>query len=377
MANTDLIVPLVVAAIGLVGTIGSLLWGWYIQGRTQKQNAKLSRETEKQAERIDAMNKKHEYMMAEYKAKTDQQLEAVKIQFEQRKVAENLTEKYSQPLLVAAYDLQQRLFALVEYPISRQHVSTEEGVNDLKIFTCYLLAQYMVYCNILRTKTGYLSFTRDTKLKDLRNMMYVIDQELDQRRDTIGDGANVGVWPGSRLIISERMIIPGSRRDVNELLDGGFGLEVKGYDQFLSEWKENFQQPMGFFCQWIDDMLEGRVKRKPYWDAAFRCLQHLLVDLIMNLDTKAAYRPDDTERMPLCEASGRGCDCQTCLHNTKSLNTILKQRQDWRYHEDGIWNVDGLRARRPNGKIQAYVDRAGKEFRLGMVKEYTTYEKLD
>ncbi|KAF2209095.1 hypothetical protein CERZMDRAFT_87274 [Cercospora zeae-maydis SCOH1-5] len=374
MANTDLIIPLTVAALGLIGTIASLLWSWYLQERTATQTRHLQHETSQQALKLDTIQKRHEHQLAEHKSRTDQQLETLKLTLERRKVAENLTEKYSPPLLVAAYDLQQRLFELVEYPISRQHVSTQEGVEDLKIFTCYLLAQYIVYAWILRTKTGYLSFARDARLKNLRNAMYMIDQELDQRRDEVGDGANVGAWPGARYTIAERMVVAGSRRDVNELLDGGFGLEVKGYDQFLVEWKENFRLPMGVFCQWIDDMLEGRVKRLEHRDAALRCLQHLLVDLVMELDVKAAYIPEDEGRRPKCNASSRGCDCQSCSHQKKDLNAILKERQDCRYVEDGIWNVNGLRPRRTKGSH--YVDKAGKEFELDMVKALTSYEKL-
>jgi len=54
-----------------------------------------------------------------------------------------LAAKYSQPLMIAAYELQARLYELLEYPISREHVETVEGLEDIKIFTCYRFAQFL------------------------------------------------------------------------------------------------------------------------------------------------------------------------------------------------------------------------------------------
>jgi hypothetical protein len=237
MANTDLIIPITVAVIGLLGSILSLFLSWRTERRSHN-----------------------------------------------REVA-NLTEKYAQPLLVAAYDLQRRLYELVEYPISRQHLSTEEGLKDFKVYTCYLLAQYLALAHILRTKTGYLSFTKDRKLKKLRKIMYMIDEELDRRRNPAG--MNVGVWPAARILVAERMIA--KEDNLNGALDGGVGIEVKGFDQFHKQWEE-FRQPMGYFCEWIDLMLKGRLNNEQN-DAPICCLQHLVVDLVDFLDRNRAYIP--------------------------------------------------------------------------------------
>ncbi|KAF2125480.1 hypothetical protein P153DRAFT_251036, partial [Dothidotthia symphoricarpi CBS 119687] len=229
-------IPIVVAAIGLLGTLVSLA----------------------------------------FSLRADRKVKRLELQAEHSQTVADLTEKYSQPILVAAYDLQQRLYELVEYPISRQHLSKVDGLDDLKIYTCYLLAQYLVFTHILRTQTGYLSFTENTKLKKLRKQMYMIDEELDRRRDPAG--WNVGVWPAARVLVCERMIL--KRGDLNDALDGGFGIEVKGFNEFRKEWADQFKQPMGYFCEWIDNMLEGRLEEQPYSDAPMRVLQHLLVDLI-------------------------------------------------------------------------------------------------
>lgn len=341
MANTDLIIPIVVAIIGLLGSALSLFLSWRTERRTHK-----------------------------------------------REVA-SLTAKYAQPLLVAAYDLQQRVFELVEYPISRQHLTTQEGLDDLKIYTCYLLAQYLAFAHILRTKTAYLSFTENRKLKRLRTIMYMIDEELDRRREP--STWNVGVWPAARVLVSERMLVKGDNAKNDDSkegnakgdhgddsLDGGFGVEVKGFDQFYKQWSKEFRQPMGYWCEWIDDMLKGRLNKKS-GDAPLRCLQHLLVDLVDALDSHRTYVPEGRQALK-CKSSSVDCDCYTekgqqvdkrelcggsqdlCREDHRLCRTdhgvcrtdddfdkALKARQMTRLGDKGLWPVGGLHAdKRPD-----------------------------
>jgi hypothetical protein len=234
MANTDLIIPIVVAVIGLLGSLLGLLMSW--------KNAK---DTGNLQEALATHQGNIQREFADYQKRLDH-----------THTVSNLTTKYGQPLLVAAYDLQRRLFELVEYPISRQALSKPEGVLDLKMFTCYLLAQYLAYVHILRVKVNYLSFDQSIELHKLRDILYMIDEELDRRRDEKGD--NIGVWPASRILISERMLLKGDKETVNAALDGGLGVEVKGFDEFKREWDTEFFEPMGYFCDWIDLMLKGK-----------------------------------------------------------------------------------------------------------------------
>jgi len=306
MARTDLLIPIIVAVIGLLGSIFSLYLSWRTEHRAHR-----------------------------------------------RQVAA-LTEKYTQPLLVAAYDLQQRLYELVEYPISRQHLSMREGIDDLKIYTCYLLAQYLGRAHILRTKTGYLSFAEEPKLRHLRALMYLIDEELDRRRDAAG--RNVGVWPAAHVLVAERMLTTGA--DANDAIDGGVGVDVQGYDQFFEKWEEKFQEPMHYFCGCINRILEGRLKgEEDKEESHFRCLQHLLVDVVNLLDRKGAYIVlGQWDKDLKCRRSAVYCDCERCWPKDPNddmnqnyeglalkdpprtrLNAALKNRQDSRLNDSGLW----------------------------------------
>jgi xanthosine utilization system XapX-like protein len=221
MANTELIIPIVVALVGLLGSFVGLFMSWC----SQKLAHGLSIDLKAAKEKINQGLETH-------KGEVTKDLDENKLHVEHKQTVSDLIEKYSQPLLVAAYDLQQRLYDLAKFPISRRHLTKPEGLQDLKIFTCYLLAQYLAYTYILRTKLGYLSFSQDTRLKKLRKLMYIIDEELDRRRDD--DGQNIGVWPAARILVCERMLY--KTDDSHAALDGGIGVEVERLDQFQGEW---------------------------------------------------------------------------------------------------------------------------------------------
>jgi hypothetical protein len=46
---------------------------------------------------------------------------------------------------------------------------------------------------------------------------------------------------------------------------------------------------MGYFCQWIDDLVTARKVRVGHCDDALRCTQHNLVDLVEYLDKNKLY----------------------------------------------------------------------------------------
>lgn len=273
--------------------------------------------------------------------------------------------KYSQPLLISAFDFQARLYELVDYPISSRALECAEGREDLFKFTCYRLARFLASSYILRETTHFLSMRSKPKdrtvsrlwhrEKDqqqskpyptdeekpapkpakpkpktprnlpldentavLRDLLYKIDDELDRRRDA--SGRNYGVFPSSRLLISERMLIrpdPTSDRPSTDI-------QIKDWTTFLSEWDASFREPCAWFVSWLETFIEERKsgvldnpKRKALTghrrrrDDHFRCLQHLLCDLVYYCDIRKVYNKEgagDYERCrPSCD-----CDCTRC-----------------------------------------------------------------
>lgn len=51
--------------------------------------------------------------------------------------------KYSGPLRVAAWELQERLYDIVETGVPAAHAEDEAGYEDLAVFSSFLLVQYL------------------------------------------------------------------------------------------------------------------------------------------------------------------------------------------------------------------------------------------
>lgn len=364
MANTELIVALVLAALALLSSAISLLFTLFYGRRSRKKADEGAIDLKKRFS--EAISGRSEYSEA-FSGRSE-----FEHQIQRKETVSTLRDKYGPPLLVAAYNLQARLYELVEYPISQQHLTTPEGLEDVKIFSCYLLAQYLAHAHILRTQTEYPSYSKaDEKLQCMRKIMYMIDEELDRRRD--GNGYNVGVWPAARILAGERMMAKTTK--VNAALDGGLGVTVRGWDQFRGEFDDRFREPMAFFCERIDLMLEGRKTDVAHLDAPLRRLQHLLVDLV---------DPDEVEDLR-CARSKTDCDCfgTKCMlkkknylkelahadKQTKVKGMRLKARQDMRLEDQGLWATN---SRTPKGQ-GSHDYAAAKDVDLTEVKKMTHY----
>jgi hypothetical protein len=82
-------------------------------------------------------------------------------------------------------------------------------------------------------------------------------------------------------------------------------------------------------------MLEGRLRRDPGYEGAVRCLQHLLVDLVHELDRYGAYILGHKDSRNLkCHPSTVGCDCDSVIcqvrHKEYNLDEVLRERQSSR-----------------------------------------------
>ncbi|KAF2004252.1 hypothetical protein P154DRAFT_560736 [Amniculicola lignicola CBS 123094] len=251
----------------------------------------------------------------------DQRLEEMREERQDARDLAALTAKYSQPLMVAAYELEHRLYELLEYPISKEHLEMEEGLEDIKIFTCYKFAVFLAWTHILKSKTQYFSFATDRNLRKIGDLILRVNEEFDRRRGN--DGQNVGVWPGSRILVSERMI-----KNASYEKEVPLDTIVKGYDEFRSEWKALFRDPMAYFCQWIDDMLLARKEQRQHKDDALRCTQHNLVDMVQYLDDNKLYPHMRRVEGPWF------CDCTEC--NPQDREKPLEYRGDTRLNDRGL-----------------------------------------
>lgn len=128
------VVSIILAIVSLLGTVAVAIAGHISNKTLQKEAGKAAIEQDRKSQRLT-----HNYEML----KQEQQ---------DRKDTEALLYKNGQPLSVAAYELQARLYELCQYPISKAHLESNEGLQDLKQYTCYKLTQYFTWSHIPRMK---------------------------------------------------------------------------------------------------------------------------------------------------------------------------------------------------------------------------------
>lgn len=180
--------------------------------------------------------------------------------------------KYSGPLLVAATDLQDRLWVLVESHITRFERRNPNGKEDLECFTCYLLAQFLAWRNILKVSRNTIFGIYDDKSNSkLREILYKVGDELSTTRYDLS-GWNFRLWPGHQLAIAEKMVIHEKERNQ---------LRPMGWHQFKEEFDSEFKYYFSWFQKSITDILDKKENKAGMIpDQRLRRLQHFLIDLI-------------------------------------------------------------------------------------------------
>jgi len=207
--------------------------------------------------------------------------------------------KYSGPLAVAAWELQERLYDVIETQISEAHVDDPAGYENLALVSSFLLAQYLAWAFILREKTQFLSFTGSSKWKRLRMTMYKIDDELDRKVDR--KKGIYGHFPASRLWVSEKAIVWDK--------EGSTPRSIR-WDEFVQKWDIDFKPRLGWYTnQIIQNTVLAKAHGNKPKDERLRRIQHQLHDLLKVLDAEGILQDDRPSATRKCKTS-RWCDCE-------------------------------------------------------------------
>jgi len=81
--------------------------------------------------------------------------------------AEKLVGKYRDPLLLAAQDLQSRLYNIVDQEFTRLINDDERAKDNVLKYTCFLVGQYLSWTHILRRESQFLRFSTDKDNRDI------------------------------------------------------------------------------------------------------------------------------------------------------------------------------------------------------------------
>lgn len=276
--------------------------------------------------------------------------------------AEKLIAKYRDPLLLAAQDLQSRLYNITDHGVTNYFRRGGGEKENLLLYTAFLVGQFFAWVHILRLQAQFLRFATDDKNKRLTKVLGAISFEFSTD-EYDWDGMPWNLWRGQQMAIGELMTVGDA-----ELLcmgyaafnqkwkeDGGMygvaggmgqitgtslpvpeGAEpnVKDNDQVATagEVKEGDEDGKddwsGEFRPWFRPIIEGVTKiaiarterHQKVPDQRLRRLQHLVLDLIHLLDEKGlrseAIYTSYCHRAVICKCAichGKtACPCDRC-----------------------------------------------------------------
>ncbi|MGD3106999.1 hypothetical protein [Streptomyces sp. YGL11-2] len=214
-------------------------------------------------------------------------LRSVKLQARIRQQQErmDLMKRFRNPLLLAAFDLQSRIYSLHR----DQFIFFQNGTDAEKRYarhsTLFVLGEYLACIELVRRhvqfiEVGTTSESRTTLMKHLTQINEVLS-------DWRNHGKLFRVFRTEQRAIGEIMLTPTT---------GPEAAIPIGYAEFCSRLARdpNFS---GWFAQLTDDL--DRLVENPQEGTRFPALQHQLIDLINFLDPESERFPDwDRSKMP-------------------------------------------------------------------------------
>src|ERR1700709_1421950 len=94
-------------------------------------------------------------------------------QVKRRSESKALIHKYRDPLTLAAYDLQSRLWGLVQFNLL-SYVEHEDKKDLVYVYTAFLIGQYFSWTYILRRQAQFLRFSTEKTNKQLNQILDTI-----------------------------------------------------------------------------------------------------------------------------------------------------------------------------------------------------------
>jgi len=169
--NTGLTVALISAAVALV----SILLSYFATRSNNKLQARLS---EQGSELQGQLNEKASRLQAQLDEEREQRRE----QASSKSRLEQVVNRYRDPLLYAANDLQSRIYNIVERDIVNVlRTGDEEQQRYVVNSTLFLIAQYLGWVEAIRRGVQYLDLGDDERTRDLVHLVAVIRRSFSSR----------------------------------------------------------------------------------------------------------------------------------------------------------------------------------------------------
>ena len=186
-------------------------------------------------------------------------------------------DRYQEPLVRAPFDLQSRLFNILERDLLATGTANREYIEKS---TVWLFGQYFGWAEILRREAQFLALpTADDRAK-VQRLLGQIARACSS--DSFGAGVGLQIQRSEQRALGEVMVIEG--RDAV----GGVRSDCLGYAAFFTA-VDNPRSPIN---RWYSRL------RSEVWPAGemrsvrLAQLQHALIDLIDAIDPQAERFPD-------------------------------------------------------------------------------------
>jgi hypothetical protein len=179
--------------------------------------------------------------------------------------------KYRDPILLAAFDLQSRLYNIVEHGI-RQWIYKEDRKKEYFIHhTLFLFGRYFAWEQIMHHEIQFIQFSQEKQARMLRDVQHSLGETLH-----CDASPSPGmIWLGYQQALGELMI------DVDQHKQRC----CIGYAKFQQLYREDktFQS---WFAPLAADLEEIARSEPGTNDQRFQTVQHHLVELVRVLDPK-------------------------------------------------------------------------------------------
>lgn len=185
--------------------------------------------------------------------------------------AEEVLTRYREPLAAAAFDLQSRLYNILELGFFAKFGDGERSEDALET-TLFRLAQYFGWTEILRRDIQFLSFPEAEDTRRVSKLQSDIARCF--LRDDYADG--LMIWSDEQRGLGERMILA----DDGRLMCMGYATFRDRDDAVFGRWRERLADAV--------DRPDSRVR--------LRDVQHLLCELVETLDSRRVRYTQNLDR---------------------------------------------------------------------------------
>jgi hypothetical protein len=203
-------------------------------------------------------------------------LEALRLGEQRRIESEKALSRYREPLARSAYDLQSRLYNILEQGLVRVYL--DKGNKRERSYvvenTTFLLAQYLAWTEIIRREIQFIDLGEDEQTRQLARLQ----DDIYSLLQTDGFGRPFRIFAGEQRAIGESMICEGVR-----------GLECVGYATFLdglAKFPDALLEPIR---EDVRNLSARLAEARPRLVA----LQNALIDLLAFLDPEFIRFPED------------------------------------------------------------------------------------